>query len=190
VGTIVAETSAGEPRPLEQYRDYLHLLARLRLDPRLRLKIDPSDIVQQTLLTAHQKLDQFRGKTDAELASWLRAILANHLAYAARKLGKKGGDRVQSLEAALEQSSTQLEAYLASDQSSPSQGLIRSEQLAHLASSLAKLSEDQRTALELRHLGGLSVPEVCEIMGKSYSSVSGLLLRGSRALRNLMGEPQ
>ena len=177
-------------RPLEQYRDYLRLLSRLQLDPRLRSQVDPSDMVQQTLLNAHQKLHQFRGTTDAELAAWPRAILANQLAEAARKLGRRGGERGRSLEAALEQSSVRLESLLASDQSSPSQGLMRSERLVELATALAKLPEDQRTAVELRHLQGMSVPEVCAAMDRSYSAVAGLLLRGTRALRKLMTEPE
>lgn len=79
---------------MDQYRDYLKLLARLHLDPRLKGQIDPSDVVQQTLLAAFAKADQYRGTTDAELAGWLRAILANEIAYASRRFGRQGGDRV------------------------------------------------------------------------------------------------
>ena len=125
-GTIVVGPTGVGRRPLENYRDYLGLLARLQLDPRLRGQLDPSDMVQQTLLTAHEKLGQFRGQTDAEQAAWLRAILANHLACAARKVGRQGGRPARSLESALEESSVRLEALLAADQSSPSQGLMRS----------------------------------------------------------------
>ena len=72
----------GQPS-LERYRAYLHLLARLQLDPRLQSKLDASDVVQQTLVKAHNGRGQFRGQTDAELAGWLRRILANTLTDAA-----------------------------------------------------------------------------------------------------------
>jgi DNA-directed RNA polymerase specialized sigma24 family protein len=67
-------------RPLESFREYLRLLARMNMDPRLQARIDPSDLAQQTLLKAHERQDQFRGKTDAERAAWLRTILANQVA--------------------------------------------------------------------------------------------------------------
>ena len=70
----------------------------------------PSDIVQQTLLKAHEKHDQFRGSTDHELRGWLRAILARNLVDAARLHRRRQGDAIRSLEAALDESSARLEA--------------------------------------------------------------------------------
>src|SRR5947199_1178477 len=91
---------------LEQFRAYLHLLARLQLDPRLQRKLDPADLVQQTMLQALHAMDRFRGRTEAELAGWLRQILANNLANTTRALGRTKRDvaRECSLEAALDQS--------------------------------------------------------------------------------------
>src|SRR5262245_10575288 len=158
---------------LEAFRDYLLLLARLQLDPHLQGLLDPSDLVQQTLLKAHQNWDQCRGTTQEQRAAWLRAILARELADAVRKVERRGEDRRRSLEAALEQSSVRLEAWLASDSTSPSGRVMRQERLLRLAEALARLPEDQRTALELHHLLGLPVQDVGRRMNRSTAAVAG-----------------
>ena len=126
---------------LERCREYLCLLARLHLDHRLQGKLDPADIVQQTLMKAHEKRSQFRGRSDAELVAWLRQILVNNLAEAGRRFGAESRNvsRERSLEASLEESSARLESWLAADQSSPSQRFMRHEQGVRLANALAEL---------------------------------------------------
>ncbi len=175
------------PRPIEAFREYLRLLARLQIGPDRRSAVDPSDVVQQTLLRAHERRNQFRGTTDAEREAWLRAILASQIADALRRPERRGGGRLVSLEAALHESSARLDAWLASEQSSPSVRAMRAERLVELADALATLPEDQREAVELRHLKGLSVPAVAEAMGRTTVSVTGLLYRGSKALREKLG---
>ncbi|MBI3468986.1 MAG: hypothetical protein HY000_38780 [Planctomycetes bacterium] len=118
-------------RGLEGYWEYLLLLARLHLDPRLRSKLDPSDVVQQTLLKAHAQRDCVDNRSDGEVRAWLRTILANTLIDAARKFGKQPAEQACSLEQALEQSSTRLERWLANDDSSPSGRAMRQERLRH-----------------------------------------------------------
>ncbi len=175
--------------PLERYHNYLLLLARLQLDPRLRSKLDPADVVQQTLLKAHERTAQFRGGTEGERAAWLRAILANTLTDLARKYGREHAGQERSLEASLAESSSRLEAMLADDGPSPSEHAIRHEQVLRLAEALAKLPDDQRAVLELRHLQGWSVPAIGQFLDRSTASVAGLLRRGLRQLRELLEEP-
>jgi RNA polymerase sigma-70 factor (ECF subfamily) len=177
---------------LARWRQYLALLARLHLDARLRSKLDPSDVVQQTLLRAHEKLHQFRGDGDTELRGWLRRILANTLAEAARRFGADARNvaRERSLEAGLDQSSGRLEAWLAAEQPSPSQHAQREEQLLRLAAALAQLPDDQRRAVELHHLLGCAVAEVADQMERTKQAVVGLLFRGLKRLRRLMAEAE
>jgi RNA polymerase sigma-70 factor, ECF subfamily len=176
--------------PLDGYRDYLLLLARTRLDPRLRGRLDPSDIVQQTLLEAHRDAEQFRGRSDAERAGWLRQMLARNLANAARDHTRDRRDvsRERSLQASLDESSARLEAFLAAEQSSPSQRADREEQLRRLAKALGALPDGQREAVELRHLQGWHLADIAKHLGRTPAAVAGLLHRGLAQLRTLLEE--
>jgi RNA polymerase sigma-70 factor (ECF subfamily) len=175
------------PRAVEDYRDYLHLLARLQLDPRLAGKIDPSDVVQQTLVKAHQNRAQFRGQTAAEQVGWLRRILSNTLIDAARKFGREL-DLEQPLEQRLHDSSARLEGWLAADQSSPSEAAHRQEQLLRVARALGELPDDQRTAIELHHLRDQPVADIARALGRTEASIAGLLRRGLKRMRELLAE--
>jgi RNA polymerase sigma-70 factor (ECF subfamily) len=172
--------------PVERYREYLHLLARMQLGPQMQAKVDASDIVQEALLKAHQAADQFRGSTEAERAAWLRQILLHTLTDAIRRFGAQGRDL--HLERSLDESSARLEQWLAANHSSPSEAAIRAEELLRLADALARLPEDQRTAVELMHLKGYSVDEISRRMGRSVYSVGGLLRRGMGKLREFFGD--
>src|SRR5437870_5241751 len=111
----------GEKQDLERFREYLSLLARFQLDPRLQGKVDLSGVVQQTLLDAHKAGARFARMSEPQQVAWLRKALANNLIDEVRKLSAAARDitRERSLEASLDESSARLEAWLASDKSSP-----------------------------------------------------------------------
>lgn len=184
----MTQAAAPDPAGLERYRHYLELLARLHLQPRFRSKLGASDIVQQTLLKAMENLGQYRGKSEAELAAWLRRILTNTLVDAFRGLegAKRDVALERSLEAELARSSDRLEALLQSSDSSPSAHVLRHEQLLQMSAALARLPDDQRQALEMHYLQGCTVAAVAEEMARTERSVAGLVRRGLQRLRELM----
>lgn len=170
---------------LEGYRSYLLTLARMNLDPRLQGKLGPSDVVQQTLLQAHQALGAFRGQTEAEWAGWLRGILVHYLANAMRDFhrAKRGVHLERSLEDAIHASSVRLLDALAGEQSSPSQRVQQEEELLRLAQALARLPDAQREALVLQHWHGWSLAQIGEHLGRTPAAVAGLIKRGLKQLR-------
>ncbi len=94
----------------------------------------------------------------------------------------------RSLEAAVADSSARLERWLAADQSSPSERAVRQEELLRLAQAVAELPDDQRTAVEMRHVQGCSLAAISRQMGRSEPSVAGLIRRGLKELREKLNE--
>ncbi len=184
---------AGAPAPeLEHFRSYLHVLARILIGPRRRCPIEPSDVVQETLLEAHRKRDQFRGSSDAELAAWLRTLLTFTLADMRRALGRDKRDpgRQRSLEEVLEQSSARLGGWLTDGTSSPDRRAERNEQIHRMLDALEKLTEAEHDALVLRYLGGRSLDQIGRQLGRTRDAIAGLLKRGLQRLRELLQEPE
>jgi RNA polymerase sigma-70 factor (ECF subfamily) len=169
---------------LGRFRAYLRFLAEVEIDTRLRKKIDPSDIVQETLLKAIRSIDGLRGESDAQVAAWLRSILARKLANAIRDLGRDRRDyrREESLDVALERSSERLRGLFSSD-STGSQVFERNQVLVRISEALSALPEDQRKAIVLRHLQEMSLDDMSSAMDRTPAAVAGLLRRGLKSLR-------
>jgi RNA polymerase sigma-70 factor (ECF subfamily) len=176
--------------PLERFRPYLLLLARRQLGGPARGKLEPSDVVQITLLEAHRKREQFRGTTDAERAAWLRQMLAFNIADAMRHMGrgKRDAARERSLEQEVEQSSIRLGSWLAVSEPSPSADAAQHEVAVRVAAALAELPEANREAVVLRYYEGLSLDEISARIGRTQAAVAGLLKRGLKQLRDVMRE--
>jgi RNA polymerase sigma-70 factor, ECF subfamily len=173
----------------QRFRSYLYLLARSHIGPHHRARLDPSDIVQQTLLNAVERDHQFRGTTSAERMAWLKQILANNLADAARGLARAKRDisREQPLDPHhVNDSFMQVESRLAAVQSSPSDHAVRSEELLRLADTLTNLPRLQCEAIVLHHLQGLPLADVGRQLDRTPAAIAGLLHRGLKRLRELL----
>jgi RNA polymerase sigma-70 factor (ECF subfamily) len=182
--------SDANPRSLDAYRDYLRLLVQLRLSARLRAKIDSSDVIQQVILQAHESREQFRGESEGEWLAWLRSIATNVITSTARRFDSRAREvgKERSLDAELDESASPLQRRLVADLTSPSQRAVKDEDLLRLAQALAQLPADQRLVVELRHLKGLPVGDVADKIHRTRAAVAGLLFRGLKNLRELLGE--
>jgi RNA polymerase sigma-70 factor, ECF subfamily len=176
---------------LELYRNYLRLLARIEIGRKLQGKLDASDLVQETFLEAHRNFRLFQGTDEPQFAAWLRQILAAKVANLVRHyFGTQGRDvrLEQDLAAHVDNSSRMLGQELAASITSPSLQAVRREQAVLLADALAQLPEDYREVIILRHLEGLTFPEVARRMERTQDSVEKLWLRGLARLRKVFGE--
>jgi RNA polymerase sigma-70 factor (ECF subfamily) len=190
VTALLEQARAGDSAKLgellESYEKYLKLLARIEIGRRLQGKVDASDIVQETFLDAHRQFPSFRGDVEAQFVQWLRVILAGTLANTLRRyLGTQARDLnlERQLAADLDQSSCALAQFIVDPHSSPSQLAMRGEQGMRVTEALSRLPEDYQMVLILRHLEGLTFPQVGERMGKTVDSVEKLWLRGLTKLR-------
>lgn len=175
---------------MEKFRGYLHFLARLNLPSKLRGKVDPSDVVQQTLLEAHQSRALFRGTTLEEEAAWLRRILACNLANLERdyRREKRNIARERSLEARVNGSSVQLSNWLAREQRTPSGLASAREEGLRLAQAIVALPAEEQDVLLLRHFEGLTFEVIAKKIGVSETQAARLLRRGLNAIKHALGD--
>ena len=149
---------------LQQYRNYLVVLASTQIEKRLQPRVSPSDVVQETMLRAHKNFGQFRGTTEPELLAWLRQILVNNLAkfveqhmLAARRDVRREVS-IERLGAALEQSTIQLAALLPAAMKSPQHGGAAARGSgACWPTGWRNCPDDYREVLVLAKLAGVAV---------------------------------
>jgi len=185
---LVEQARAGDSEALgqllEQYRHYLRLLAQSQVGRNLRVRLDPSDLVQETLLEAQRDFQKFAGSGEAELTAWLRRILVRNLADQLKHhhSQKRDYQREQPLEVLVEQA----HAALAAPLSTPSAHLARREQAVVLAQALTQLPPDYREVITLRHLEGKSFDAIAGKMGRTSGAVRMLWMRALERLGGLM----
>jgi RNA polymerase sigma-70 factor (ECF subfamily) len=174
---------------LEQYRNYLAILASAQIEKRLQARVSPSDVVQETMLRASQRFAQFRGTTEREFLAWLRQILVNNLAkfveqhmLAARRDVRREIS-IERLGASVEQSTIQLAALVPAGGKSPSMAFQQREEAVMLADRLAQLPDDYREVLVLRNLQGLPFEQIAQRIGRSVGASRMLWLRAIDKLR-------
>jgi len=189
---MIAAAHKAEPgaveRLLEVYRHYLRFVARTCLTSALAGKADASDLVQETLLKAHQHFGGFRGSSEGELIAWLRQILAQNVAQLVRRFRTAGRDvqRERSIEDVVTRSSAVLAELAAASGTSPSMAAQHRDTGVVLAAALAELSDDEREVILLHHVEELSWADIAARMSRSQDAARMLWARALKRLRPLI----
>lgn len=192
---LIQRTRAGdrsaENELLEKCRAYISLVARAQIEGWMRTKFDASDLVQQTLLEAHEGLSRFEGETEAEWLGWLRGILNhNTLDFARRYQGaaKRDVKREFSIDRAGQQpeASGQMRWDLPDQAETPSRILLNREQEIQVADAVSQLPPDYQEVIMLRNLQRLPFKEVAERIQRSPGAVQMLWLRALNQLQELL----
>ncbi len=205
---LMAKARAGEAEALGElcalYRNYLRMVVRTGLGPRLRERVELSDVVQEALVEVVRQFPQFTGQNEAALVGWLRRLVGQKLAdlgrYHSRVKRSSGGTPIP-LDAPYDQGGVRADPegggqggrlldMLALSQTSPSEAASRRELVVLLADALTELPTSEAEVLWLYHAEGLSFESIGERLGLSRKSVRGIWARGLKTVkRTLEGPP-
>lgn len=174
---------------LQRYRAQLRRMIAVRLDPRLAARVDPSDVLQETLAVANRRLQDYLRDRPLPFYPWLRRLACDQLADLRRKHIRAGQRSVTREEPPpLSNASVQeLAERLFARSGNPSARLQRNERRARVRSALAQLPERDREVLVLRHLEQLPAAEIAAVLDVSEGAVHNRHLRAIRRLRELLG---
>jgi RNA polymerase sigma-70 factor (ECF subfamily) len=177
---------------LERHRARLRALIALRMDRRLAARVDPSDVVQESLAEADGKLADYVRTRPLPFYLWLRALVLERLVDLHRRHVRAQKRSIRREEVQLpglsDESLEQLAQRLVARGSHPSARLQREELRTQLAAALARLPERDREVLVLRHFEQLSIREIAAVLGSTEGAVKVRQVRALQRLRGLLGD--
>jgi RNA polymerase sigma-70 factor (ECF subfamily) len=200
----MAKARAGERDALGElcalYRNYLRMIVRTGLGPKLRERVELSDVVQEALVEVVRQFPQFTGQNEAALVGWLRRLVGQKLAdlgrYHSRAKRSAAGSALP-LDAPWETGTPadaspgggRLLDVLALSQTSPSEAASRRELIVLLADALAGLQGTEAEVLWLYYADGLSFEAIGERVDLSRKSIRGIWARGLKNLKRTLHSP-
>jgi RNA polymerase sigma-70 factor (ECF subfamily) len=175
---------------LERHRPRLRRMAAMRLDPRLSNRVDPSDIVQETLVDAYRRLPDYLRDRPLPFYPWLRSIAWNRLIDLHRRhiqSVRRTVTRETPLSLKLSQEASEmLVTQLTMSGSGPLEALVDDELRERLHRGLESLSEIDREVLVLRHLESFSVAETAAVLDIAEGTVKSRHFRALERLRGIL----
>jgi RNA polymerase sigma-70 factor (ECF subfamily) len=194
----VAQADASATDALwERHRPALRRMIDLRLDQALSRRVDASDVVQDVLLKANQRLGEYLRNPVLPFHLWLRQIARDHVIDAHRRhrqSAKRSLDREQSFRPGAggsafgDCSSLDLAAQVRDSALTPAAEALRRELQSRFDEALLRLEEDDREIVLLRHFEQLSNSEAAQVLGLSEAAAGMRHLRALRRLRAVLGE--
>ena len=175
---------------LEATRRYLLTIARQELDPDLRAKNSPSDVVQETFVEAQRAFGDFQGDTEAELLAWLRQVLLHRVGNLRRRYRDTQKRRLaREVTLGGDDSSEGLGGGLAAKMPSPSGQAMEQEQDQALQAALGRLPEDYRRVITLRYQEQLPFEEIGRLLQRSPDAARKLWARAVERLHEELDQP-
>jgi RNA polymerase sigma-70 factor (ECF subfamily) len=194
-GQLVERLRAGDRQALtdlfQHYRDRLHRMVDLRMDPRIQGRVDASDVLQDGFLDAAARLDSYLRRPDLPPFLWLRLVVAERLAIAHRRhLGTKMRDVGQEVSLHLDPirdaSSAALASMLLGHLTSPTEAAVRAEMVLRVQEALNALDPLDRELVALRHFEQLSRAETAQILGITENVVAKRYIKALVKLKEAM----
>lgn len=195
---LLAEARAGDAaavnRLLERHRAALRRMIDLRMDHLVQRRVDASDIVQDVLIEAHRRLDDYLQNPAMPFHLWLRHMAKDRLIDAHRRhrvAARRSVDREQPLVAAahLDLSTYNLAAGIEDPELTPAAAATWHELQIRFQQALDTMDEQDREVVLLRHFEHLSNGEVAEVLGLTEPAAGMRYLRAMRRLRAKLQEP-
>jgi RNA polymerase sigma-70 factor (ECF subfamily) len=187
---LLYQAQAGDRRAFEQlfarHRRYLRQVVALRLDPHIRPRVDPSDVVQEAQLEAFRRFPDFLRRRPMSFRLWLRKTACERLLMLQRfhrQAARRSVDRETALP---DRSALQLVRQFLARGSTPSEHLGNAETARRVCDALAQLSETDREILLMRNLEALSNHEAAEALGIEPVAASQRYGRALLRLRKLL----
>jgi RNA polymerase sigma-70 factor (ECF subfamily) len=193
---MLRQAQSGDSRALEQvltrYRGRLKRMVKLRLDPRVQGRVDPSDVVQEAYLEVSQKLGDYLVEPKIPFFLWLRLMTGQKLALEHRKhLGVQARNAAREVSlhhgAYPAASSAALAAQLLGRISTPSQAAMRADLRVRVQEALNRMEPLDREVLALRHFEQLSNAETALVLGIKETAACNRYVRALERLRLILG---
>jgi RNA polymerase sigma-70 factor (ECF subfamily) len=181
---------AARDRLLERYRQRLRRMVAVQFDLRLAARVDPSDVVQETLAEAAAQLNRYLQERPLPFYPWLRQLARRRLIDLHRRhvqARRRTVTREESTGGLPNRSALALVERLFGRTSSPSAGLYRKERRDRVRAALAALPAQDREVLVLRVLEGLPTRETAAVLGVSEVAVRSRQVRALERLKALLG---